>query len=104
MSSPQSGSLKKRKDANFPVKPKDASSTGIAAPKDPELDALVRANLQNSSNKVEWDYRIALAILTVLAFLTRFWGISHPNEVVFDEVHFGKVRSRLGTPSELTIT
>lgn len=41
----------------------------------------------------EWDYKLALAVITVLAFITRFWGISHPNQVVFDEVHFGKVRN-----------
>lgn len=39
----------------------------------------------------EWDYKAALSIITVLGFITRFWGIQHPNEVVFDEVHFGKV-------------
>ena len=39
----------------------------------------------------DWDYKLALGVITVLAFLTRFWGISHPNQVVFDEVHFGKV-------------
>jgi len=38
-----------------------------------------------------WDYKLALAVITALAFVTRFWGISHPNQVVFDEVHFGKV-------------
>lgn len=40
----------------------------------------------------EWDYKIAITIITILAFITRFWGISHPAQVVFDEVHFGKVR------------
>lgn len=39
----------------------------------------------------QWDYKLALAVITLLSFVTRFWGISHPNEVVFDEVHFGKV-------------
>lgn len=39
----------------------------------------------------QWEYKIALAVITALSFITRFWGISHPNEVVFDEVHFGKV-------------
>lgn len=39
----------------------------------------------------EWDYRLAMTVLTVLAFITRFYKISYPNEVVFDEVHFGKV-------------
>jgi dolichyl-phosphate-mannose-protein mannosyltransferase len=43
----------------------------------------------------EWDYKLALAVITVLAFITRFWGISHPNQVVFDEVHFGKVRTQM---------
>ena len=33
-------------------------------------------------------YATALA-LTVLAFIVRFWRISHPDQVVFDEVHFG---------------
>ena len=39
----------------------------------------------------QWEYKLALAVITFLSFLTRFWGINHPNEVVFDEVHFGKV-------------
>ncbi len=43
----------------------------------------------------EWDYRIAITIITLLAFVTRFWGISHPSQVVFGEVHFGKVRHEL---------
>ena len=42
--------------------------------------------------KSEWDYKLAGVIITALAFVTRFWGIGHPNEVVFDEVHFGKVK------------
>jgi hypothetical protein len=43
----------------------------------------------------EWDYKLAISVLTVLAFVTRFWGIRHPDQVVFDEVHFGKVRRRV---------
>ncbi|KAF4997591.1 hypothetical protein F66182_16333, partial [Fusarium sp. NRRL 66182] len=31
--------------------------------------------------------------MTVLAFATRFWMINYPDEVVFDEVHFGKFAS-----------
>lgn len=55
-------------------------------------DALNKAFLQaQQSQPNEWDYKLALAIITILAFITRFFGISHPNEVVFDEVHFGKV-------------
>lgn len=93
MSSSQPGSVRKRKDASIPVKAKDASATGIAAPRDADLDALVKANLNKKAGP-EWDYRIAITVITVLAFVTRFWGISHPNEVVFDEVHFGKVSPR----------
>ncbi|EJD47938.1 glycosyltransferase family 39 protein [Auricularia subglabra TFB-10046 SS5] len=33
---------------------------------------------------------IVLGILTALAFCLRFYKLSHPDEVVFDEVHFGK--------------
>ncbi|KAF4637531.1 hypothetical protein G7Y89_g568 [Cudoniella acicularis] len=92
--SSQTGSVRKRKDKeSIPVKAKDASSTGIAAPRDPDLDVLVKANLESKGSGVEWDYRIAITIITILAFITRFWGISHPNEVVFDEVHFGKFAS-----------
>ena len=87
----QQGSVRKRKDASVVGKAKEPAATGIAAPGDPDLDALVKANLEIKSPGVEWDYRIAITVITFLAFLTRFWGISHPNEVVFDEVHFGKV-------------
>lgn len=38
-------------------------------------------------------YFQANLVLTVLAFLTRFIMLSHPDEVVFDEVHFGKFAS-----------
>jgi len=39
----------------------------------------------------DWDYKIAIVVITILAFATRFYGITHPKQVVFDEVHFGKV-------------
>ncbi|KAF7885063.1 hypothetical protein EAF00_010881 [Botryotinia globosa] len=82
------GSVRKRKGGSVPPQAKDAST---AAAPHPELDALVK-DLQPKTGP-EWDYRIALTIITILAFVTRFWGISHPNEVVFDEVHFGKFAS-----------
>jgi dolichyl-phosphate-mannose-protein mannosyltransferase len=87
----QQGSVRKRKDASVVGKAKEPAVTGIATPQDTDLDALVKANSEIQSPGVEWDYRIAITIITILAFITRFWGISHPNEVVFDEVHFGKV-------------
>jgi dolichyl-phosphate-mannose-protein mannosyltransferase len=39
----------------------------------------------------EWDYWVGMFVMTALAFVTRFWMINYPDEVVFDEVHFGKV-------------
>lgn len=55
------------------------------------LDQLKQA--ASATVKHEWDYKLAFAIITLLAFATRFYGITHPNAVVFDEVHFGKVRN-----------
>lgn len=49
----------------------------------------------NGHDNSEWDYQISLAVITIFAFITRFWGIGHPNEVVFDEVHFGKVKQHI---------
>ena len=74
-----SPSLRKRggkKDGYTPIASNEASTAAVASGK------------RNS----EWDYWLAITVLTVLAFATRFWRIDYPNEVVFDEVHFGKVR------------
>lgn len=54
------------------------------------LNQLKNQTKQSASN--DWDYKLALAVITLLAFATRFYAITHPNQVVFDEVHFGKVR------------
>ncbi|KAK8056784.1 dolichyl-phosphate-mannose-protein mannosyltransferase [Apiospora rasikravindrae] len=81
------GSLRQR---NVPGSKK---KVGAGPGDDTELDTLVKSAKQASVAGSEWDYKIALAIITVLAFVSRFWGISHPNEVVFDEVHFGKFAS-----------
>lgn len=55
------------------------------------LDTVVQSSKEAVTS--EWDYKLALLVITALAFVTRFYGISHPNEVVFDEVHFGKFAS-----------
>ncbi len=93
--SSQQNSVRKRKDNAVSPKQKDTPSSGVVAAGEPDLDALVRTNLATKTTGVEWDYRIAISIITLLAFITRFWGISHPNEVVFDEVHFGKVNNQI---------
>lgn len=51
-------------------------------------------NTVKEAQKSDTDHKVAFTIITILGFLTRFWGISHPDQVVFDEVHFGKVSSR----------
>ena len=56
-----------------------------------DIDALIQESGLPQAVTSEWDYKAALVVITALAFVTRFWGIGHPNEVVFDEVHFGKV-------------
>jgi dolichyl-phosphate-mannose-protein mannosyltransferase len=86
-STPQ-GSVRQRNVASS--KKKD-----VGAVSDVELEVIKDtkiAPLKATGPGKELDHKIALSIITVLAFVTRFWGISHPNEVVFDEVHFGKVR------------
>jgi dolichyl-phosphate-mannose-protein mannosyltransferase len=86
------GSLRQRNVATSSKK-KDAG--GVS---DVEIETAVKAGkaapLKAAGAGKETEYKITLVIITVLAFVTRFWGISHPNEVVFDEVHFGKVRRR----------
>ena len=78
MSSP-SPSLRKRggkKDAYTALPSDDGSLHPVSGPSKPQS---------------EWDYWLAMIILGALAFVTRFWRIDFPSEVVFDEVHFGKV-------------
>ena len=79
-----SSSLKQRGGQISKKAPAPSSQSG-------ELDRLLKDTDLKSTITSEWDYKVALTIITGLAFLTRFWGIGHPNEVVFDEVHFGKV-------------
>lgn len=38
-------------------------------------------------------YNLSLFVCTLVAVVARFWMIHHPDEVVFDEVHFGKFAS-----------
>ena len=70
-----------------------AKANGKIDSADTILDQAVQSTKQAITS--QWDFKLALGVITLLAFLTRFWGISHPDEVVFDEVHFGKVRKTL---------
>lgn len=90
-SSPQD-SVRQRKD-----NVKKAAQASTFSP-EPELDKLAKAAAQKAAAESgDLDYKLGLVLITILAFVTRFWGISHPNEVVFDEVHFGKVRTQRRT-------
>ncbi len=73
-------------------KDKKAPMSGVNPPKtDSDLNGILKDTKLPEVVTSEWDYKLALGVITLLAFITRFWGIGHPNEVVFDEVHFGKV-------------
>lgn len=86
---PPQGSLRQR---NVGSKKTPGDSPGFA-PED-ELGKLPKAAMRKTAAGGERDHMASLTLITILAFVTRFWGISHPDEVVFDEVHFGKVRLR----------
>ncbi|CEO58618.1 Dolichyl-phosphate-mannose--protein mannosyltransferase 4 [Penicillium brasilianum] len=59
----------------------------------PSGNASLHPAVAAARKQSEWDYWLAMIVLTVLAFATRFYRIDYPNEVVFDEVHFGKFAS-----------
>ncbi|TLD25821.1 glycosyltransferase family 39 protein [Venturia nashicola] len=91
MSTPQ-GSVRQRGQK----KSKTAStSPSVDKTSDSEGDTIIHSLRTQVSPKGEssWDFKLALFVVTFLAFVTRFYGIRHPNQVVFDEVHFGKFAS-----------
>jgi dolichyl-phosphate-mannose-protein mannosyltransferase len=84
-STPQ-GSVRQR---NVPGASKKKDAGGIS---DVELEYITgKDKTKKPGAGNEREYKATFVLMTILAFITRFWGISHPNEVVFDEVHFGKV-------------
>jgi dolichyl-phosphate-mannose-protein mannosyltransferase len=58
---------------------------------DPVILDDVKAPVERQENPVY--HKVALVLVTIVAFATRFYKINYPNEVVFDEVHFGKFAS-----------
>ncbi|MCJ1314097.1 hypothetical protein MMC25_007777 [Agyrium rufum] len=85
------GSLRQRAGQSSKKAPSTAPSA--ASTKDDSSNGFLVEPKYATGPASEWDYMLALGVITTLAFITRFWGISHPNEVVFDEVHFGKFAS-----------
>lgn len=68
--------------------PPPAAAPGLKSAENKPAAKKGKGRTESSS---EWDYRLALVMVTLGAFATRFWKISYPDQVVFDEVHFGKV-------------
>ncbi|KAK2758645.1 hypothetical protein FQN54_003335 [Arachnomyces sp. PD_36] len=97
MSSPQGSVRQRKKNANPPsVVPADESSSAKSNGAGSSSTASSKDNVdRNLTSKPpsEWDYWVAILVLTLLAIVTRFYKLGHPNEVVFDEVHFGKFAS-----------
>lgn len=89
MSSPQVRQRQGQKDKKAVTPPSTQAG---------DLNGILKDTKLPEAVKSEWDYKLALSIITLLAFITRFWGIGHPNEVVFDEVHFGKVWKAAAIP------
>lgn len=79
--------LRQRGSKNKPIETNGSTNGSVVT--EEKIDQL-KAITKDAARR-DWDYKLAFGIITGLAFLTRFWGISHPDQVVFDEVHFGKV-------------
>ncbi|KAI7525857.1 hypothetical protein KC331_g17284, partial [Hortaea werneckii] len=80
-------SKKRGTTPNLPDAPAGGAMNGnVDVDKSPAMKSKGKTG---GANKSDWDFKVALGVITALAFLTRFWGISHPDQVVFDEVHFG---------------
>ena len=59
--------------------------------------SLVKRNTMINSAGHGRQHKIALSIITALAFFTRFCGLSYPSEIVFDEAHIMRVNILLIT-------
>lgn len=78
------GSVHQANIAAFKMREAVAASTKAVRP-----HGIMKVN----SARCEKHHKIALAIVTALAFLTRFCGLGHPSEVVFDEAHMIRVNT-----------
>lgn len=86
-----SSSLRKRKGG--PSDNGNSSKGSGAATADPQ-ESKIHSEIQcRRLPDPEYKYQIAMYFVTALAFVTRFYSINYPDEVVFDEVHFGKFAS-----------
>ncbi|OKL56978.1 hypothetical protein UA08_07787 [Talaromyces atroroseus] len=70
-----------------------AAKKGEKQPHTGAVNSPLKSNAEAKKSPSEWDYWVGMTVMTVLAFITRFWMIYYPDSVVFDEVHFGKFAS-----------
>jgi dolichyl-phosphate-mannose-protein mannosyltransferase len=104
MSSPAAGVRHRGpKDKKRPTTPNPEALTEKVAEKVNDAAELAKKQFRPRQQGGEWDYKLAITVITILAFITRFWGIQHPAQVVFDEVHFGKVRDLAGLRRRLSM-
>jgi dolichyl-phosphate-mannose-protein mannosyltransferase len=76
MSTPQS-TVRQR----VPKKKAASTNTNVDRLSDSDPDTVIekiRSQVQPKASS-DWDYKIALVVITILAFITRFYGIRHPN-------------------------
>ena len=100
--------IRKRKDKTGPTPGKEAvpgmanASTGSSLGKEdvvpdskkmhsPQNLKLLSSSSSSSDSEAAFDF--FFTVITVLAILSRLYKIHDPNQVVFDEVHFGKFAS-----------
>ncbi|KAI5966429.1 PMT4 [Candida pseudojiufengensis] len=77
---------KRNKKSNTPIENSNIIDESISLKKK-------ITTIQQQSNDPEYKYHIVLATITAIGFYLRFIKLGTPDQVVFDEVHFGKFAS-----------
>ncbi|KZT09944.1 glycosyltransferase family 39 protein [Laetiporus sulphureus 93-53] len=85
------GPLRQRKAGSH----RSAAYTEVPQDEEPYIEPSNQRNRSAAETLLETEQAsIAMVgLLTLLSFLLRFYRINHPDQVVFDEVHFGKFAS-----------
>jgi len=78
-----------KKRSQEPESPKKSEASDI----DVDIRGIKSPNVLLQPKTEESSWNIALIVVTVLSFITRYYKINEPDQVVFDEVHFGKFAS-----------
>ncbi|KAI0343077.1 glycosyltransferase family 39 protein [Trametopsis cervina] len=92
MSGPQDVGIRNRGKASSSPR---YTSSSISPTSDADDDHIASSHPRDRSSiekvlETEEASVVVVALLTLLAFALRFFKINHPDQVVFDEVHFGK--------------